>query len=198
MADKRAPGEVTTAAQALEEALLAFERTAAGASRIPLSSQRNLQKAAQAITEAAGHQPAIGEGIQQMLAALNAARDRNARTAEELAAFGERVATRSQECTALLVRFGELGEQARELSEGMRDLSGPEAAQLASAEKLARLGPVEQKMSGLVDDAGALAKDAREADFGEVGQQAEQLRQQMQAARNKVMLLVRKLETPGS
>jgi chromosome segregation ATPase len=194
MADKATIGEVEAAARELETALAGLERATAAAARIRLISQRNVGKAAQAVTDAAACQPSIAAGIQRMLAALNGARDRNARSVDELSAISERVRARGEECGALQLRFAELGEAARTTTAAIAALSGPEAAALVRADKLARINAIEQQLAALVEDAGALARSARAAEIDDIAKQAESLRQQVQAARNKVTLLQRKLE----
>jgi ABC-type transporter Mla subunit MlaD len=193
MKEKQTLGELALAAAGLEEALSAFERATAVAAKTPLTSQRNIEKAAQAVTTAARCQPEIGSGVQRMLAALNGARDRNTHTAEALQAFGERLRAKSESYGALLTRFGELGDRARDTSEAARALSVPEMAVLSHAEKIERLSGVEAAMTALIDDAGKLVQQARAEDVDDISQQADSLRQQLQAARNKVSLLFRKL-----
>jgi hypothetical protein len=193
MADKNM-GELTAAANELETALERFDRIAVATARLRLSSQRDIERAAQAVTEAAGCQPEIGAAMQRLVTALNGARDRNATVADALTAFGERVRQKSEACAVFVTRYAQLGEEARAMSESAAGLGLPEAATLPRAEKVARLATLEARMSSLVENAAELHRGAGEADFDDVAKQAESLRQQVLAARNKVTLLRKKLE----
>ncbi len=191
---KTAAGEVGAAASELEAVLQGFERATEAAARIGLGSRRNLEKAAQAIGEAAAFQPRIDAGVQRLLGALNAARERNERAAVDLQALGDRVREKSEACGALLARFTEIGDEARRTTASVQPLGDAEAARLSSAEKVERLSGIGAGLAALIARAAGLVADAREAAFGDVADEADSLRQQLQSVRNKVALLVRKLE----
>jgi hypothetical protein len=59
------------------------------------------------------------------------------------------------------------------------------------AELLATLDQATGRMTHVLDSATELARDAKAADFADIAQQADALRQQLTAARNKLKLLHR-------
>jgi hypothetical protein len=188
---QRALGEIAAAAHALESDLEAFEAAAGTALRLPLASQRNLGKATHAINEAADSQRRIGEHIHVLMAALNAARERNQATSETLAARGVEIQAKADEHGKHLAAFHAIGQAAKEISDAVRTLgSRPKGDPEATA---AQLAAIEQRMTGVVDEAQALMKSAREASLGELARDVEALFKQVQSARNKVALVRGKL-----
>jgi chromosome segregation ATPase len=183
--------DLAAAALALDEELERVEALAAAAARVPLTSERNLERAARTVNEAAQAQQRVGERIQTLVAALNTARERNEATVAALSARGAEVQQRHDELGALLQRFEALGQEAREISGAAQEISASAAAQ--PDETVARLHQIEARMGGVVDGARALAEAADAAGLDDLARQADGLRQQVLAARNKVGLLGRKL-----
>jgi hypothetical protein len=186
---KRKPSALAQAAIALDDELHNFEQLAATAHALPLTSQKNLDRAARATNEAADSQRRLGEHIRAFMEALNVARDQNQRTADTLQARGQEIQARVNELQALLARFAEIGNAAKELSSTVKAL-GAEKRGPTTAD---RLKSVESGLARVVDDAQSLATAAKTASFPEVVAQVDSLRQQVLSARNKVALLIQKL-----
>ena len=70
MSDKK-PSDLVAATMALDEELAKVEHLADAAGRVPLSSRRNLEKAARTTAEAAEAQGKVGEHIAALMAALD-------------------------------------------------------------------------------------------------------------------------------
>ena len=186
-ANKPTLGTIGTAAHALETELARFQQAADTAVRLPLSSRRNLDKAANAINEAADSQRRIGEHIGALMIALNAARDQNQQTADSLAPRGAEIQARMDEHGQLFARLQSLGQVAKDITAEVRTV-GEDPAQT-----LVLLRSVEQRMGEVVQQAQQLTQAARDAHLGELVQDAESLTKQVQSARNKLGLALAKL-----
>ena len=182
-------GPLATAAATLEAELLRFEAAAGTAMRVPLDSQRNLDKAARATNEAVEAQTRIGEHIQTFMAVLNTAREKNQVTSEGLRVRGLEIQARSDELNGVLARFNEIGRRAAETSEAVRVLGEAGAGSSPPEVLLGHLKEIEQRMQLIADDAQLVAKEAAQVGLDDLGKQATSLRQQVQSARNKVLLL---------
>ena len=79
----------------------------------------------------------------------------------------------------MLERMGGLGQMAKEVQALLREGPG-------------KLDEVQERMQRVADDALAVGRDAQEQEMEDVARQAEVLRQQVLAAKNKVGLLARK------
>jgi hypothetical protein len=188
MAKPDEKGALAEAATALEDELERFEQLAASSLRVPLDSQRNLDKAAHAAQDAGECQMRLGARIGALMEALTAARQRNAATAEKLDVRRREIQARTAEVQALIERFSELGEQAKQVSAALsagRDTEG--------APVVTDLGPILAQMSQVAENAAALTQASREAGFPELSGQVDGLRQQVLAARNKLKLLEERL-----
>jgi len=179
------------AALALDEQLQQFEQLAAAAERIDLDSQRNIERAARAVNDAAECQDRVARDIGALMEALNAARDRNQASADRLRARGETVQRRTDEAGELLKRFAALGGEAREVSALVQA-----TAKQAGPSAIAQLGAIEAELGRIAEAAAELSRDANAARMTDLGGQANSLRQQMQAASNKVGLLRQRLPEP--
>jgi hypothetical protein len=181
----KAQGAITVVAAALEEELQRFEQAAAATMRAQLRSQRHIDRAVTTLNEAAEAQTRVIEHIQALMVQFNEARDRCQKTADALNERAQEIEARAGESRALLDRFEALGLAAHEINDAVRAVDAKDAH--------AHLSAIEQKMTSIVDDAQALHQDAQAADLLDLAQQADGLRQQILAARNKVSLAAAKL-----
>jgi hypothetical protein len=179
MSDPANPSELSEAALALDRELRRFEELAALAGKIKLNTEKALERATEALTRAAESQDRIHAHVQQLVAAVAAARQKQESDAAALMARAEQISARRKEFAGLLQRMAGLGEMARSLQNALRE--GPSG-----------LDDAEATMKGIADEAAAIARDAEEKEMEDVARQAEVLRQQVLAARNKVGLLARK------
>jgi len=175
---------------ALDEELSNVEHLADSAARVPLSSRRNLEKAARTTTEAAEAQTRVGERIAALMAALTEVRVRNEATVQSLQARSDEIQKKGAELGKLLERFEAIGKEAREITTMAQSLSQPEL----TAEKL---GELETRMAGIADGARALWQEAEDSGWSDVARDADSLRQQVLAAKNKLGLLAKRLVGPN-
>jgi chromosome segregation ATPase len=184
------------AVQALDDELDNFEALAVSAQRTPLTSERNLEKAATAINQAAESQQRVHGHIQALIDAISAARVKHDKTAEELVKTRDEVQARGERFQTQLARFAALGKEAAEISTFVRQLG--ELKGKPNGEVVAQLTEVQGRMAKVVDGATALGKEAEAEHMEDLGRQCDSLKQQVQSALNKVSLLREKLSATMS
>ena len=179
---------LSMAVQALDEELERFEQLAASAERVPLTSERNIEKAARSINEAAESQKRVGAHIAALIDAITTARQLHDATAEKVIARRDELEKRADLYNTQLARFAKLGKEATEISSFVRQL-GETKEKAPSAETVKLLEEVAGRMQQVVAGALELGKEAQAQDMEELERQCDSLRQQVQSALNKVTLL---------
>ncbi|AUX24956.1 uncharacterized protein SOCEGT47_054970 [Sorangium cellulosum] len=157
-----------------------------------LGTRKSIERAARATTEAAGAQQRVSAALGALIAAITAARDRHEATAAALAARGDEIRGRAEQLGALFQRFAALGEEGRRINQLVQDTAARQreaAAPEQIAAVVAALDEVEGRMARLADEARALAQAASAAGIVDLAEQADGMRQQVTAMRNKVGLL---------
>jgi len=193
---KPRPEILTEAAAALEAELRRYEELAAAAAAVPLTSGKNLDRAARAAAEAADSQDRVAVRVGALVQVIAAAREQQQATAEGLARRALEIQARTRVFQTLLDAFGSLGNDAKginELVERTAESSRDDAPPEARAEALPRLDEVLARMDDVADRASRLSARAEEEKMTDVARQAESLAQQLRSARNKLLILRRKL-----
>ena len=180
-----------TAVQRLDEELARFEQLAQSARKIQLTSERNLDKAARAVNDAAESQRRVNEHIQGLIAAISEARTRHDAVATELLTTRDEVEARAVRFQAQLARFGAIGKEAADISAQVRELGA--VKDQPNAQIVALLTAVKERMTSVVANAVALAAEADAESMEDLARQCDSLKQQVQSALNKVSLLRDKL-----
>lgn len=188
MSTKNRESPLSLAVQALDDALENFELLAASAERVPLTSERNLEKAATSINQAAESQKRVGAHIQALIDAITVARQQHDATADKVIARRDELEARAAAFNAQLTRFAQLGKEATEISSFVRQLGETKGA-APSKETVAHLTDVVARMEKVVAGAAALGKEAEAATMEDLERQCDSLKQQVQSALNKVSLL---------
>lgn len=187
---KKPRGPLVQAAEALEEELQRLGSVAREAQRLPLDSQRNLERTREKLAELG----AVDERLRPLVAALMGAVkqlvDDQQAQAVALGARTEEVRKRAEAFQALMLRYAELGKSFHELNELVQAFAGGGKATPAtpSAEPPS-LGTVQESIARLVDASTEVAQAARTDGFEDVARQADSLRQQLLSARNKLKLV---------
>ena len=176
--------ELVKAAASLNAELQRFETTAVGLGKLPLNSQKNLERAAKLLTDVAEVDERMGRQVAVLVAAIAEARDRQAAQAEGVRHKAEEINTRAQTFRGLLEQFGALGTFAGTLNVQLHQISVAQAAGEA-----APMTELFEQMGALAQRAEGLAALATKEDFGDIARQADGLRQQVLAARGKLRLL---------
>ncbi len=189
--DGRSP--LLAAVQALDEELTRFAELAASAERVPLTSERNLDKAARIVNDAAASQARVGDHIQALIEAIGAARAQPDAVAAELVQTRDAVQARGERYQARLGRFAALGQRAADVSQKVKQLGALKGR--PNAEVVGELGGVLEQMNGVVADATTLGKEAETDRMEDLARQCDSVRQQVHSAANKVTLLRDKLSS---
>lgn len=190
MKDKKTTSELVAAAEAFEQELAQFGRLSETVCKGALNSQKALERAGRALQELAAMEQRLQNAAGVLIGALNVARERQQAQAEAAQARAREIQERAEVSTALMQRFAELGGEAAKLGERVREIgAGSDGAEADKAAMVAKLADLAVPMTELAEKAQSLAADAREADFEDVARQADALRQQVLAARNKVALM---------
>lgn len=177
-ADK--PSELAEAALALDRELRRFEELSGQAAKVKLNTEKNLERATEALTRAAESQDRIGAHVQELVKAVAAARQRQEQEAAALMARAKEIAARREQFGELLRKMGGLGQMAKEIQE------------LLKADRR-DLGEVQARMDKVAEGAAEIGRAAQEQEMEELARQAEVLRQQVMAAKNKLGLLAKKV-----
>ncbi|HZX93670.1 MAG TPA: hypothetical protein VFE90_04085 [Myxococcales bacterium] len=171
--------DLAEAALALDHELRRFEELSLQAARVKLNTEKNLERATEALSRAAESQDRISAQVQKLVAAVTAARQKQETDAAALIERAKEISARRTEFAGLLQRMAALGHAARDVQELLK--SGP-----------ASIDEVQSRMQQVADEAAAIAKAAEEKEMEELARQADVLRHQVLAARNKVALLSKK------
>jgi uncharacterized phage infection (PIP) family protein YhgE len=171
--------ELSEAALALDRELRRFEDLAEQASHVKLTTEKGLERATEALTRAAESQDRIHTHVQQLVAAVAAARQKQETDAAALMARAEQIAARRKEFAEVLQRMAGLGQMAKDVQEALK--AGPGG-----------VDEVQSRMQKIADEAAEIGRTAQEKEMEDVARQAEVLRQQVLAAKNKIALLAGK------
>jgi hypothetical protein len=180
---------LTAAAASLEAELKRYAELASEAMHAPLTSERNIDRAGRALLAAAECEKGLTELVRTLVEAVGTARQTQEATSSSLAERGALIVERRAELDGLMTRFAMLGETAKTLNEGLQKLGGykgnpydgNDASELREA-----LGQIDVGMTTVAEHAAALAKEATERELSDLGRQADGLRQQILAAKNRL------------
>jgi len=105
--------DLSEAALALDRELRRFEDLADQAARLKLTTERSVERATEALTRAAESQDRIQAHVQQLVAAVGSARQKQEADAAALMARAEQIAARRKEFADVLQRMAALGQMAK-------------------------------------------------------------------------------------
>jgi hypothetical protein len=194
MAPKAKPSDspLVAAAQAFDVTLERFAALAEGLRKGSLDSQRNLERAAEALKQVASCEEELQARAQELMAALAAARDAQQAQAELVRLRALEIQGRSEELARLMRAFEAIGKDAAGLNTSAQQLAARKRTpdeMVKDGELLAGLDELQERMSAVLGAGEKLATDARAADFEDLSRKADSLRQQILAARNRIGLL---------
>ena len=188
MARTRDEAPLVTAAAALEEETRVFAELATQTRRESLDTDRSMTRATRALSDAAQYNARIEDKLKALVAAIDGVRIRQQQSVEALMATARDVERRALSRDALLGRFAELGGSAGQVNTFALELATRRAAGATSTEVLERLTALEARMGSVVTEAQAIAAAAAADGWPEIERQADGVRQQMLAAKNKLVL----------
>lgn len=194
--DKQERSELVEAAEALDAQLRRFEHLVEVSRREPLNTQKNLERSARALKEVADCDTELGQSLQALVAAISKVRDRQQAQVEAVVTRAKEVEQRSGILQDLLTRYGQLGEVAGQLNNVAQQIVA-QAREATTPDKVAELfasvGELQEAMGKAAGGAEDLVKAAGSVEFVDVEREAESLRQQLLASRNKLGLLQKSL-----
>lgn len=196
---KPPPSPLIAAAEALEEELRRQASLAREAQRLPLDSQRNLERTKEKLAELGGVDLRLRPLVAGLMSAVKQLVDDQQAQAAALTARAEEVRRRGEAFQELMVRYAALGKGSQELNAlvqafagGGRSGDGTPAAEPPSLEA------VQASLTRLIESAEQVAQAAHGESFEDIAQQAESLRQQLLSARNKLNLLAAQHDKSGA
>ena len=184
---------LVTAAERLEQELSRYEQLADELTKLRLDTEKNLARGARAVQEAAELQDAFMEHVKALGAAVEATGARQKAQLERMAEAAQRLGERATAFQELMARFAELMQSARSVNTEVASIAPKATPDAPPGEVLGALGAVAVKVDALIANVTDLVHSAKERDFPDVVREADALRQQMSAARNRLMLAQRKL-----
>ncbi|MFL5359213.1 hypothetical protein [Archangium sp.] len=187
--------ELVNAAMAIEEELRKFESLAAEVRTGEMRSQKHLERMGKLLNQVADCDERMVANMRSLLTVLNGWRDRQQTLAGEVNTRALELQERTKVYQSLMERFAALGQEASSLSANMQQVANrTQAGEPMKAEEIiSSLQTVNERMTAVADNAGSLATDAQAQDFVDIARDAESLRQQLLAARNRANLLQQKL-----
>jgi hypothetical protein len=190
------PDEPTlhTVAERLLGDLRKLEDTIREAQRLEITSAKNLQRGRRLLEACSETEQRLAGHLQSLASAIQSTQQRIAGCMEHTVEFSKRLAERAEVRGALLERLGGLGRRASEINEPVAAaVAAQTAGEADDATLLTTVTEVVARTEGLLEEAGTVAKDARDAAWNDIARDADGLRQQVQALRGKVLILQRGL-----
>jgi chromosome segregation ATPase len=189
MAKSNSPiSPLVRAAAAVDEELRAYDELASDALRIEIDGEKSIARAARMLEDATARQPRIQEKLRALVGEIEAARIQQQKSLDTLVEVSQALQARATQYGELMDRFAELGEAARGVNALTTTLSARRNEGAGEGELLAGLQELEQRMDTVVERADSLAQDAEQHGWPEIARQADAVRQQVRAAKNKLSL----------
>ncbi len=202
MDKKVARSGLVVAAEALEAELKRYEGLAEGLGRTALSSQKALERAAATLKEVADCDDRLGVRARELVEAITAARERQQQQAQAVHARATELAERVETWKELMLRYEGLSQEAAGVNTLIQTSLAPAVqSRKASPEggppelgeaAIAGLEEAHARLGQIAEAAEALAQGAHTKGFPDVMREADAIRQQLLAARNKLGLLRKK------
>jgi transcriptional regulator NrdR family protein len=177
-----------SAAAALDEELHAYDELAREARRIKFDSEKSVSRGLRIVQESQERNDAVQEKLRALVTQMEQARERQVESLTTLLETARTVQARAQEHEALMARFAALAESAQRVNALALELSAKRSAGASEAELLQGLGEIQMHMATVVGEAEALAQRATEQEWPELARQADAVRQQVLAAKNRLAL----------
>lgn len=182
-------GGLTAAAEALETELRHYEDLAASLERERLDSEKNLRRAAQALSALCASEGRLAEHLANLVAAIGNARERQQAHAEAVQTRAARIQERSQALALLLSEWEALGRDAEDVRNLIQRTSGdPGDTNHSPSARAPSFGELEDRLTRLGEEAHRLVEKAQTEHFDDLARQAEGLRAQVLSALNKLRL----------
>ena len=187
---KKLETPLARAAASLEGELLEYEKFVVDVKKMDLSSEKAMHRAKTLLENCAAGESRMAERLQAFAEAVQDVQGRQQACITEAVAAAEKIQQRIQNRSALLERFSALGDRARALNEPVAALEAKEG-EASAQDLLTTLGEVAQRTEAVIQEADALGSDAENDDWQDIAREATTLKQQIQSARNKILVAQR-------
>ena len=171
------PSTLVSAARALEAELLNLESITRAARKIPLTSEKNITRAAKELEEALTLPERMAAGLQALGSAMASMQARQQAALEPLAALAAQIQARHRRLSEHREAYAALGRAATEITARIQTANGEPAAVSSD---------VEAQLARIVADAKALFEAARSDDFPELAREAEAVKQRASSLRRRL------------
>lgn len=179
---------LVAAAAAVDEELREYDELAREAQRIAIDSEKSLARVARVLSASTSRQPQIQAKLQTLVTEIEAARVRQQASLDALVDVSRTLEARATDFDGLMRRFADVGQSAQSIHRLTSELAGLKAADAPESQILEGLRKLEEEMMRVVDDAASLATDAEQKGWPEIARQADGVRQQVGAAKNRLSL----------
>jgi hypothetical protein len=182
---------LVAAAALLDQQLREYDDLASEAKKIQLDDEKALGRVARVLESSTTRQPAIQEALRTLVSEIDAARLRQQQSLDTLVEVSRALEARAFQFDALMKRFAALGESAHTVNQLTTEISAQQGEGVPESKVLDGLRELEQHMGRVVEGAEDLARDAEQNGWTELARQADAVRQQVRAAKNKLSLAQR-------
>jgi hypothetical protein len=179
------------AARALSNDLLHFEQLSSELGRLVINSEKTLQRARKGLQECSEHEAKLAESLRGFAGAMQAMQALQQRCMEQTALATERVRQRQEERAQLQQRLQSLGDNARDVSAPVAALA--EGSEGVASDALGPLQEVARRLELVIAEAIEVTELARQGEWADLERDTHSLEQQLQAARNRVLIGLRRL-----
>jgi hypothetical protein len=190
------PSPLVQAALALEEELRRMGTLSREAQRLPLDSERNLERTASKLAELGGADQRLQPLVQVLMAAVQGLVDVQQQEAASLAARAMELQKRRELYHRLEDMFQVLAQGSQQLNVLVQAFAEARRGTVPEGEA-PTLDEVLDSMNTVIDGAAQLIDTAKQEDFQDIVRRAESLRQQLVTARSKLSHLVPAGEAAG-
>jgi hypothetical protein len=186
------------AAAELDEELRAYDDLAQEVRRTPLNSEKGLERALRVVRESTARNDAVQEKLRALVAQIEQARVRQVDSLQALLEGARSVQSRTEEHDAFAQRFAALGASASEVNVLAGEVSSKRNEGASDDVILEGIGRMQKLMTEVVAEAEALSVESAEKDWPDLARQADAIRQQVLAVKNKLSLAQRAVATRAS
>jgi NTP pyrophosphatase (non-canonical NTP hydrolase) len=182
------PSPLVAAAAAVDAELREYDDLAREAKHVALDGEKALARAARLLSESTQRQPRIQEKLKALVGEIEGARLRQQQSLDMLVETSRALEARANEFDALMRRFAAVGESAQAIHRLTSDISNKKNSGASESDLLEGLRQIEEHMGKVITDAEDLAREAERDGWPEMARQADSIRQQVGAAKNKLTL----------
>jgi DNA repair exonuclease SbcCD ATPase subunit len=185
---------------ALEDELQRMATLTREAQRLPLDSQKNLERTQQKLAELGAVDERLQPLVARLMQAVQGLAEEQQANAAALTARAEELRRRREVFQQLMASYAGLGTASQELNALVQAFAAGARREGASAPvgEPPSLEVVQATMTRLLERAGEVAQAAQREGFEDVAGQADSLRQQLLSARNRLELLAARHERSGA